>query len=184
MTHRKREGGLKILSGKDFKAEHIVPGNVYRLEKRKFWLSLPYSVATWHAYWKYTKRGEKKIPFEEELGRRQKECSSAHFTVPKLTPSWLHKAHSCLSPTNISKRNKCQSKSQRSEHEEYTLTTVFRAIPFIYCTLYRCQRRQCSSLEMLAMSGRWSSYRETIFRVVVGEGGFLFLQIEEVHNNQ
>lgn len=36
VTHRKREGGLKIFSGKDFKAEHIVPGNVYRLEKRKF----------------------------------------------------------------------------------------------------------------------------------------------------
>lgn len=44
VTHRKREGGRKggreggrkILFGKDFKAEHIVPGNVYRLEKRKF----------------------------------------------------------------------------------------------------------------------------------------------------
>lgn len=36
VTHRKREGGLKILFGKDFKAEHVVPGNVYRLEKRKF----------------------------------------------------------------------------------------------------------------------------------------------------
>jgi len=36
VTHRKREGGLKIFLGKDFKAEHIVPGNVYRLEKRKF----------------------------------------------------------------------------------------------------------------------------------------------------
>lgn len=34
------------------------------------------------------------------------------------------------------------------------------------------------------MSGRWSSYRETIFGVVVGEGFFLFLQIEQVHNNQ
>lgn len=32
VTHRKMEGGLKILFGKDFKAEHIVPGNVYRLE--------------------------------------------------------------------------------------------------------------------------------------------------------
>lgn len=34
------------------------------------------------------------------------------------------------------------------------------------------------------MSGRWSSYKETIFRVVVGEGGLLFLQIEQVQNNQ
>lgn len=37
---------------------------------------------------------------------------------------------------------------------------------------------------MLAVSGRWSSYRETIFGVVVGEGFFLFLRIEQVHNNQ
>lgn len=123
------------------------------------------------------REGKEKLPSEEELGRRQKECSSAHFTVPvnrrKLTPSWLHKAHSYLSPTSISKRNKCQSKSERSEHEEYTLTTVFRTVPVIYYSLYRCQR-QCSSLEMLAMFGRWSTYRETIFRVVVSEGVFLF----------
>lgn len=37
---------------------------------------------------------------------------------------------------------------------------------------------------MLAMSGRRSSYRETRFGVVVGEWIVLFLQIEQVHNNQ
>lgn len=72
MTHRKREGGLKILSGKDFKAGHIVPGNVYRLGKRKFWLSLAYSVATRHAYQNYTKRVKIKAPFWRRAGQEAK----------------------------------------------------------------------------------------------------------------
>lgn len=134
------------------------------------------------------REGKEKLPSEEELGRKQKECSSAHFKVlgnrRKLTPSWLHKAHTYLSPTTISKRNKCQSKSERSEHESSLFTTACRAIPVIYYSLYSCQRGQCSSLEMLAMSGRWSSYRKTVFGVVVGEDFFLFLQIVQVRNNQ
>lgn len=113
VTHIKREGGLKILFGKDFKAEHIVPGNVYRLEKRKFWLSLACSVATRHVYQKSTKRGQRKAPFWRRAGQlcQWELCFKAPAKRRKLTPSWLCKT---LSPTSISKKNKNQSKSEEA----------------------------------------------------------------------
>lgn len=186
VTHRKREGGLKILSGKDFKAEHIVPGNVYRLEKRKCWLSLAYSVATQHAYQKYTKRGKRKAPFWRRAGQEAKGVQLYPLQCQPTAENELHPGstrHIHVSAPQTNQKGTNARVNQRSQRMRSIISPQFLG-PYLSYTTHRCQRRQCSSREMLAMSGRWSSYRETIFRVVVGGGAFLFLYIEQVPNNQ
>lgn len=71
------------------------------------------------------REGKEKLPSEEELGKRQKECSSAHFIMPanrrKQTPFWLH---SYLSPTNI-KKEKNARVNQRGQSTRSILSLQF-----------------------------------------------------------